>query len=136
MHLAGDLPTPGHTWGGIKLFWPLSTAIGGTGQIWWWNNYDIFIIIVMCCALNMGMIIFDHFLEKPFARYLPLFICIVSLLVILNLIEQRNVNFAHKGYTRRYDDYETKSVDIQKKILGKKVYEIMRTVDRKLPLNF
>lgn len=57
MHLVGDLPTPSHTWGGIKLFWPLPMAIGGTGHIWWWNNYDIFLIIGVCCAINIGMII-------------------------------------------------------------------------------
>ncbi|MCP4366991.1 MAG: metal-dependent hydrolase [Deltaproteobacteria bacterium] len=136
MHLLGDLPTPSHTWGGIKLFWPIPTAIGGTGHIWWWNNYDIFVIIVGCCAINMGMIILYHLLKKPFIRYLPLFICIGSLIAILHQIDQRTVNFAYTGYTKRYDEYERKSLEIQQKILGEKLYDIMRNIDRKLTVYF
>jgi inner membrane protein len=136
MHLLGDLPTPSHTWAGIKLFWPLPMAVGGTGRIWWWNNYDIFIIIGGCCAINLGMIILYHLLKKQFIRYLPLFICMGSFIAIVHQNDQRNVNFAYTGYTKRYDEYERKSLEIQQKILGEKLYGIMRNVDRKLTIPF
>ena len=140
MHLLGDLPTPSLTWGGIKLFWPLPVAIGGTGHIWWWNNYDIFLIIGGCCAINIGMIILYPILKKPFIRYLPLFICIGSFIAILHQIDQRNVNFANTGYTKgyweRYWEHDIKSLEIQKEILGEKLYDIMTNADRKLTFYF
>jgi len=136
MHLLGDLPTPSCSWGGINLFWPLPKAIGGTGHIWWWNNYDIFLIIGGCCAINMVMTVVYNLLKKPFIRYLPLFICLVSFISVLHQIEQRNECFAYTGYTKRYDDYERNSLEIQQKILGNKLYSIMRNVDRKLRINF
>lgn len=132
MHLVGDLPTPSHTWGGIKLFWPLPQAIGGTGHIWWWNNYDIFLILAGCCTVNLGLIVFAHFVKKPLIRYLPLVICMVSLLAIFYQIDQRHVDFAQAGHAA----HEKKSLEIQQQILGRKLYGIMREIDRKLPLCF
>jgi hypothetical protein len=140
MHLLGDLPTPSLTWGGIKLFWPLSVAVGGSGHIWWWNNYDIFLIIGGCCAINMGIINIYHHSKKPFIRYFPLFICIGAFIFILHQIDQRNVNFVDRGQTKRiwerYWEYEIKSLEIQKEILGEKLYDIMTNVDRKLTFYF
>jgi hypothetical protein len=140
MHLLGDLPTPSLTWGGIKLFWPLSVAIGGSGHIWWWNNYDIFLIIAGCCAINMAIIILYHYWKKPFIRYFPLFIFIGSFIAIFQQIDQRNINFADTGHTKRiwerYGEYEIKSLEIQKEILGEKLYDIMTKVDQKLTFYF
>jgi inner membrane protein len=136
MHLLGDLPTPACTWGGIKLLWPLTEPVGGTGQIWWWNNYDIFLITLGCCAINIGLIVFYHLMKKTYIKYTPVFICIVSFIAILHQIDQRNVSFAYSGYTKRWDEYEKKSLGIQKKILGEKMYNIMRRIDRKLTVPF
>ncbi|MCP3888695.1 MAG: metal-dependent hydrolase [Desulfobulbaceae bacterium] len=136
IHLIGDLPTPSLTWGGIKLFWPLPAAIGGNGLIWWWNNYDIFIITAGCCTLNAGIIFFYHTLKKPFIKYLPLFICSGSLIIILHQIEQRNVSFAYEGYTERWWAYEMKSLEIQQEILGQRLYAIMENFDHKLSIYF
>jgi inner membrane protein len=134
--LMGDLPTPGHTWDGIKLFWPLSTPIGATGHLWWWNNYDIFLIVFICCAINFGLILLYHLSKKPFIRYLPVIICVGSLLAVLYQIHQRDFSFAYSGYTKRYDEYERKSLDIQREILGEKLYKIMVNVDHKLTIYF
>lgn len=136
MHLMGDLPTPGHTWGGIKLFWPLHKAVGGSGRIWWWNNYDIFLIIVGCCAINMGIIILNQIIKKPFIRYFPAVICIISIAAILHQIDQRTVNFSYSGYTKRFDEYEKRSLEIQQEILGNKLYAVMRAFDRKMVVYF
>ncbi len=135
-HLTGDLPTPAHVWGGIKLFWPLPTAIGGTGKIWWWNNYDIFLLVTGCCLLNIvGIALFHWYARIPFKYFVP-FIVIASFLMILHQIEQRPVRFAYTGYTKKLSMYEQKSRDIQKNILGKKLYAMMKRIDDGIPVNF
>ena len=129
-HLLGDLPTPGGPWGGLKLFWPLTTTIGGTGQLWWWHNDDILLIIFACCVINTGLLIGYHLFKKTFMRYIPVLFVIGSFFLILHQIDQRNFSFAYTGYTRKYEEYDKKSLEIQRKILGKKMYDIMRTMDR------
>lgn len=136
MHLFGDLPTPGHTWKGITLFWPLSTAIGGTGHIWWWNNYDIFLLISGCCSVNIVVVMLQHIFKKPFIRYFPVIFSVVVSLAVLHQIIQRPVSFAYTGYNKKYNDHGNKSLEIQQEILGKRVYEIMVAFDRKLPIHF
>jgi inner membrane protein len=136
MHLLGDLPTPGCTWGGIKLFWPMTTPIGGTGQLWWWNNYDIFLIILFCCSTNIGVVVVYHVFHKKFIRYLPVVIFLCSFFAIFYQIDQRNFSFAYRGYTKKYDEYERKSLEIQREVLGEKMYDIMVEVDRRLTVYF
>jgi len=46
VHLIEDIPTPASTWGGVNFFYPSKLYIRGIGVIWWWSNYDIFLIVV------------------------------------------------------------------------------------------
>ncbi len=136
MHLLGDLPTPSCVWHGIKLFWPLPASIGGTGHLWWWNNYDIFLLVLFCCAANIGLIILYRFVQKPFIPYLPVIIFIsVSALVFYQIV-QRPAHFAYEGYTPYHVQYERQSLEIQKQILGQPLYGMMVNLDRKLKINF
>ncbi len=135
MHLLGDLPTPGCVWHGIKLFWPLPASIGGTGHLWWWNNYDIFLLIFLCCAANIGLIILYRFLKKPFLPYLPVIIFIGVSAAVFCQIAQRPMSFAYEGYTQYHVQYERQSFEIQRQILGKPIYGMMVNIDRKLKIN-
>jgi hypothetical protein len=59
------MPTPASTWGGVNFFWPFKTYIGGTGHIWWWNNYDIFLIVVAVIIINLIMAIVQNYRKYP-----------------------------------------------------------------------
>ena len=52
-HLLEDMPTPASVWGGVNFFYPSTHYIGGYGKIWWWNNYDLVIIIFSVIILNL-----------------------------------------------------------------------------------
>lgn len=130
IHLLEDMLTPGGNWGGIALFWPINKPIGGMGLLWYRNNYDIFLMVLFCCFINIGVVAVYHVFHKKFIRYLPVAICICSLLAVLYQIDQRNFSFAYKGYTKRYREYERRSLEIQRKILGKNIYALMVRLDR------
>jgi inner membrane protein len=136
MHLFGDLPTPGHTWGGIKLLWPSHIPFGGTGQIWWWNNYDLFLLIIGCCTINIGFIVVSHIYKRPVIKLLPALLFFVTFGMVLYQIQHRPVNFAYNGYTKHFDEYEQKSLTIQKAILGKQLYAYMVSLDHHLKIVF
>jgi hypothetical protein len=136
IHLCGDLPTPAHLWGGIKLLWPSPLPSGGTGQIWWWNNYDLFLLVAGCCAINTGAIIVAHALKKPVIKLLPPLMCLVTFAAALYQIQHRPVNFAYSGYTKRFDEYEQKSLAIQQAMLGNKLYAFMAKFDHHLRVAF
>jgi inner membrane protein len=132
MHLLGDLPTPGHTWHGIKLFWPLLTPIGGTAHLWWWNNYDIFILFAACCAAIAGLLVLFQIFKKPFLTYLPLVICLLTIGLALYQIAHRPVRFNHANHAAN----EKQSLIIQKKILGDSLYRAMVALDQQLKIHF
>lgn len=136
-HIAGDLPTPAHVWGGVKLLWPLPFSIGGTGQIWWWNNYDIFLLIFGCCLLAVMAVVLSHFRPKQqYIKCLPLIVVVITLTLVFYQINHRSGSFYYTGHTRNFRQYEQQSIDIQKDILGKKCYGIMRRFDQAIPLNY
>lgn len=60
MHLLEDLPTPSGSWDGINFLWPSTQYYGGIGEIWWWNNYDIFLIVVTVCLINAVLILLPN----------------------------------------------------------------------------
>ena len=61
VHLLEDMPTPASAWGGVNLFWPFDGFVGGFGCIWWWNNYDIFLIILSAIIANSVQHIINHY---------------------------------------------------------------------------
>jgi inner membrane protein len=138
MHLLGDLPTPGGPWGGIKLFWPLRINIGGWGKIWWWNNYDLLLIILLCCFMNSILLVIKSILKKSFFRILlPIVISIIfvlSFLLIVYQVNRRSHSFAYQSHLKQQDfyKYEEKSLEIQKAILGNKLFYFISRVDSAL----
>ncbi len=134
-HIAGDLPTPASVWGGMRLFWPLTDYTGGWGKIWWWNNYDIFIIIVTCLLLNIGLILSAGFIRIRVGM-VTLFIALSAFLAVCYQINTRQNDYAYVKHAVRFDKSEQKSKEEQQRILGKKVFRAMNRFDDWLPINF
>ncbi|NME71745.1 metal-dependent hydrolase [Flammeovirga aprica] len=135
IHLLEDMPTPSSSWGGVNLFWPSKMYIGGTGHIWWWNNYDIFLIVVSVIVINLLL----HLLQNVVKFDLKSLTVIVFMIGFASSIYQMNTrgfDFAYTGSTNKYHQYEAKSKEIQKEILGDKVYKMMESFDNKLRFYF
>lgn len=135
IHLVEDMPTPSSTWGGVNFFWPLKTYTGGTGAIWWWNNYDIFLIVVCVVFLNLILLLLRRYITFDLWKFtLGVFLTGVTFAIIQ--IKTRDFDFAYKGNTTRYWEFEEKSQQIQKEILGDKLYRMMEKFDSKLSIYF
>ncbi len=134
-HLIGDLPTPASVWNGIALWWPSKVYIGGYGNIWWWNNYDIFLIIFEIGVLNIIYMLISGLIRKR-ARWIPLLIFGAGLSFAMYQINTRPFDFSYSGHTPKYSMYEEKSKEIQREILGEKLYKLMENFDNHLPFYF
>lgn len=135
VHLLEDMPTPASTWSGVNFFWPINSYIGGSGNIWWWNNYDIFLIVLSVLLINSILLIFKRLGSfKLFSLTLGVFA--IGLLMALIQIKTRSCDFAYAGHTSRYHEFESKSKEIQKEILGKRIYILMEGFDKKLKIHF
>lgn len=132
LHLICDMPTPASSWGGVNLLFPLQPYIGGWGNIWWWNNYDIFLIISGVIVVNVLMLSFSKVIKRRFRRYLSGALLTVATVAVAIQISNRGVDFNSGTYQQN----ETRSKEIQKKILGKKLYEKMEKLDSVIPLYF
>ncbi len=133
LHLAGDLSTPASVWGGINLFWPGTMYIGGSGKIWWWNNYDIFLLLILCIFANS--LIFLSFKPK-IKRMLTLCIAFVTFILVIVQINTRQYDYAYKGNTTHYTEMEQHSKEEQERILGISIYRCLEWIDKHLPLHF
>lgn len=134
-HLLEDMPTPASVWGGVNLFFPSSSYVGGYGKIWWWNNYDIFLLIVAVIVLNLTL----SFLPKTYFKlktFTALGIFGLGVVLAITQIMTRPVDFNYTGHTVDYAKYEIQSKEIQRAILGEKLYNIMEAFDNKVPLYF
>jgi len=135
IHLLEDMPTPASTWGGVNLFWPFKTYIGGAGKIWWWNNYDIFLIAGGTFLLLFSLLIINKFVRFNL-RKISLTIFALGFVWVLVQINTRKFDFSYTGYAKHYGAYEKKSKELQKEILGDRLYRWMLAFDNKLKLNF
>jgi inner membrane protein len=135
LHLLGDFPTPSSTWDGLNMFWPSNTYVGGTGEIWWWNNYDIFLITLSIIILNLIILLVGKLMNFKVFR-ITISIFLLGFVSIIYQIKTRSFDFNYKGHTNKYDFYEQKSKDIQKQILGTKLYGFMIKLDNKVKINF
>lgn len=134
-HLIGDLPTPGGSWGGINYFWPMETYSGGSGHIWWWNNYDIFLILLIICLVNFIWILVQKRITWTQKRKFNSLIFGTGLILILFQVHSRGMNF--NNYNRgNYRSFESQSKEIQKEILGEKIYNKMKKFDDSMNLMF
>lgn len=134
MHLAGDLPTPGSTWHGIKLFWPHAGPVGGFGYIWWWNNYDIFLLLLAGCSVNLMLIFLNNVIKIRSLKVVPLLLCMVVIGAAVFQIAHRPVRFSDSG--GGWAEREGQSLIVQRQILGDQLHRIMLEMDRQLPFPF
>lgn len=135
IHLLEDMSTPDSVWGGVNFLWPMKSYIGGSGDIWWWNNYDLFLIVSGVVLLNVVFIFISELL-KINSRKLTTTIFIIGLTLFLVQIKTRGYDFNYSGHTPKYQGYEQKSKEIQKQLLGDTVYNLMFEFDNKMSLNF
>ncbi|PIE84519.1 MAG: hypothetical protein CSA07_02065 [Bacteroidia bacterium] len=139
IHLLEDMPTPSSTWGGVRLLFPATGYVGGTGDIWWWNNYDVFLIVLAVLLLNLLLIALRSVV--PRLRRLPLFRLALGVFLIgfalgLYQVKTRPYDFAYSGHTDRYQELEAQSKAAQRGILGERLYRAMEWFDRQLPIYF
>ncbi len=135
LHLFEDMPTPASDWGGVNLFFPSSGYVGGFGNIWWWNNYDLVLIILGTIVLNLIL----NVLPKRFYAFKvrsSLAVFLIALFAFIYQIKTRPIDFSYTGHTKEYHEFEIQSKLIQKEILGDQLFEIMNDIDNKIPLNF
>jgi hypothetical protein len=135
IHLLGDMFTPGSVWGGVRLLWPLKLYVGGTGEIWWWNNYDIFLIFFGLTIINGLLLFFQNILKIDVRKLLITFFMTGFILCIVQ-IKTRGYDFEYVGQTVNFREFEQKSKDLQEKILGRNLYQVMVKLDNRLKLNF
>ncbi len=135
MHLFEDMPTPASTWGGVNLFFPSKTYIGGSGDIWWWNNYDIFLLVFCIVVLNLVFILFRQFIYFNLKKF-TITTFIIGFSLVFVQVKTRQFDFKYSGYTNKYQEFEKKSKQIQKEILGDKIYNLMEKFDNKLKIYF
>jgi hypothetical protein len=131
LHLLGDLFTPAGPWGGIRLFYPLDTFVGGWGKVWWWNNYDIGLIFILGMLMNLISLFFLPMLSVA-GRYTPIVVFVCSLFLIGHQLNRRTFDYNRPGYMNR----EEASLTFQQQYLPSGLYHMMRTVDDHLPVYF
>lgn len=134
-HLAGDLPTPSSVWGGIAFLWPAEEYIGGYGKIWWWNNYDIFLLILSYITITLVLPMLSKYIRSLRITFSILFFCITLNLILIQ-INNRQFNYAYIGNTSKYTEMELNSKKEQEQILGKRIYRYMSWLDQKLKFHF
>lgn len=134
-HLAGDLPTPSSVWNGIAFFWPSQEYIGGYGKIWWWNNYDIFLLILISIFIIILTPICFTFIKKR-AKIFSVSIFTVMLILITIQINTRQYDYSYERNTKHYAEMEQNSKKEQERILGKRIYSYMAWFDSKLKFYF
>ena len=134
-HLVGDLPTPSSVWGGIGLFWPSTDYIGGSGKIWWWNNYDIFLLIVGSIIINLTVPAISKKIREKSGIFTTTILAI-TLAFILIQVNSRQFDYAYKGSTSKYAEMELNSKKEQQRILGKYLYHYMERFDSLLKFYF
>ncbi|MEN7551285.1 metal-dependent hydrolase [Rapidithrix thailandica] len=135
LHLLEDMPTPSSVWGGVNFFWPSREYIGGTGQIWWWNNYDIFLIVTGVIVLNCLLLVLRRFIRFD-GRKFTVAVFMLGFTLALVQINTRGFDFHYTGHTPKYQEYEAKSKEIQKQLLGEKLYGWMQLFDNQLKIYF
>lgn len=140
MHLLEDLPTPDFVWRGVRFFWPSPEYIGGFGKIWWWNNYDIVLIIITVVFLNLSMavIALKSSFSKPM-KWLRLSFFLLGFSLIVYQMNTRNYDFNYEGFAEHHSvwqKHEAKSKAIQRELLGDWLYQKMNYLDRQLPVWF
>ncbi len=135
IHLLEDMPTPASTWGGVRLFWPLKTYVGGTGEIWWWNNYDLFLVALGVFVAGTILLSMQRLIRFDVRRVL---VAVFALGCVVSVIQtrSRDIDYAYTGYTDKYGQFEAASKEQQREVLGERLYRAMEWFDSCLPVHF
>lgn len=128
-HLIGDLPTPNGSWEGIAFFYPMEQYIGGYGYTWWWNNYDIFILLLTCVMIN----VLSYFLIRK-KNYFGTITLVVTFFLCCIQLGRRDFDFNSKEMNSSVKG--DKSLELQRKFLGDAVFDVMVRFDESLPVHF
>ncbi len=131
MHLLEDMVTPGGGWGGVAYLWPSKVYIGGFGDTWWWNNYDVFLIVSGVVFINTILLILGKIQLKRFGAISVLIFALGFTLGVVQ-IKTRDFNFNARGKVQK----EELSKEIQKEALGENVFYIMEKLDGLIPVAF
>ncbi|MCB0762275.1 MAG: metal-dependent hydrolase [Flavobacteriales bacterium] len=135
-HLLGDLPTPPGAWGGIRLFYPLDQYVGGFAWTFWWNNYDVFLLILSGIAVNLLLLVVRKRLTVlQNWKWAGAVVALTFALCTFQLAT-RGEPFIYERHTGQYANQEQRSLDIQRSILGERLYKAMWWFDQRVPLNF
>jgi inner membrane protein len=138
IHIFEDMPTPEFAWGGVALLFPSTNYTGGFGNIWWWNNYDLFLIIISVVFLNIIISVIGKSMKKN-VKKVCLLIFILGTLTYFFQMNTRRFDFKYIGFTEHINvrsTYEKESKLIQKEILGDYLFKIMTDFDNYLPFYF
>ncbi len=130
LHLIQDMITPSGSWGGVRLFFPMQEYYGGWGKIWWWNNYDLFLIVALVATINLIVVLINR--KKREICSVVFGVGVLTFAVQLWL-RPTNFNGSNLGV---FSSKESKSKSIQKEILPKAVYKKMEDFDNSMNLNF
>jgi len=133
IHLLEDMLTPSSSWGGVAFWWPSVQYAGGWGHIWWWNNYDVFLLVCGVIAFNLLWSFFR--IRKPLKTYIAISIFVIGFLTSAFQVSQRDRNYNYTP-TMRYRQLEQKSLEQQKAILGEDLFNAMQKLDRLIPVYF
>ena len=114
-HLLEDMPTPAGVWGGVNLFFPSSQYIGGFGKIWWWNNYDLILIILSVVIINLFLFLIPRRYGQLRSR-LSLGILCMGIYFYLVQINSRPFNFNYSGRLSKAQNFESQSLTIQREM--------------------
>ncbi len=129
MHLLEDMVTPSGGWGGVAYLWPSKVYIGGFGDTWWWNNYDIFLLANGVVLVNILLFFID---KKRFVKISGILIFVIGFTIGTVQIKSRNYNFNSRGKLKK----EELSKEIQKEALGENVFYVMERLDGLIPVAF
>ena len=132
LHLLKDMPTPAATWGGVRYFFPAQEYIGGAGKIWWWNNYDLFLIILSVIVFQLLLFL----VRSKWRRRIAPLLFIIGVSLFTYQINHRKYHYAYRGHAQNYQQYEEWSKLEQREILGEKIFNIMESFDHSIPLYF
>jgi len=135
MHFLGDFPTSGSAWGGINLFYPVKNYVGGLGKIWWWNNYDIFLILLVALFVNVVILIISNWLKFRAVLFCNVVIAVAFITICIQ-VNSRKTDYAYTGHTSKYNYFEIQSKKEQERILGTKLYDKMSKFDEWVKVNF
>ena len=138
IHLIEDMPTPNFVWGGVAFLFPSDNYWGGKGYIWWWNNYDLFLTIFSVFCLNLILAFLKNLINFK-SHKLATFILILGVSFYLKQMYYRPYNFNYQGMAEHHKvwkENEQQSKEIQKEILGKRLYNFMKKIDESIPIWF